>query len=234
MLIVANWKMNLSLKDAEALTVEFINLSTTKNEVVIAPPFTHIDHISNIILNSNIKLAGQNCYFEETGAFTGEISPLMLKEFGCEYVILGHSERRSLFNESDEIIHKKSSAVQKFGLKPIICIGETLEQREAGRTNEILTQQIENSIPKTFSSDDFIVAYEPVWAIGTGKVASLDDIEKAHAHIVSLVGENTAILYGGSVNDDNCSEIAKVPLVGGMLVGGASLRSNKFSVIMNV
>jgi len=157
----------------------------------------------------------------------------LLKDYNCGYVILGHSERRSLFNETDEIVNKKSLAAKNNGLKPVICIGETLSDRESGKTNDVLTNQIEKSIPEGFTSEDYILAYEPVWAIGTGKVASLDDIEKAHAHIASIVGESVSIIYGGSVNAENAKDIAGVPLVGGMLVGGASLSSSKFGPIMN-
>lgn len=234
MLIAANWKMNLTLKEAEALAVEFINLSTPKNEIVISPPFTHLTLISDVISNSNVKLAAQNCYHEESGAFTGEVSPKILKEIGCDYVIIGHSERRSLFAESSEDVKKKAIAAKKNGMKPIICIGETLDQREAGETTAVLTDQVNKSIPEDFSSEDYVIAYEPVWAIGTGKVASIDDINLAHNHIHSIVGKDVAILYGGSVNDQNCNEIGELESVGGMLVGGASLSSDKFPAIMNV
>ena len=233
MFIAANWKMNLTKVEAENLAVEFINLDTPKNEVVIFPPFPHLHAISEVISNSKIKLGAQNCHFENSGAFTGETSPATLKDYNCGYVILGHSERRSLFNETDEIVNKKSLAAKNNGLKPVICIGETLSDRESGKTNDVLTNQIEKSIPEGFTSEDYILAYEPVWAIGTGKVASLDDIEKAHAHIASIVGESVSIIYGGSVNAENAKDIAGVPLVGGMLVGGASLSSSKFGPIMN-
>lgn len=234
MLIVANWKMNLNLKEAEALAIEFINLLTPKNEVVIAPPFTHLERVADTLSKSRIKLSAQNCYFEDEGAYTGEISPRTLKEMGCSYVILGHSERRTLFAETNEDVCKKAEAVKKNSMKPIICIGETLEERESGKTNDVLTLQLKNSIPSDFTAEDYVLAYEPVWAIGTGKVASLNDIEDAHAHITSIVGQGVRILYGGSVNDSNCKEIANVSLVGGMLVGGASLSSDSFPSVMTV
>lgn len=234
MLIVANWKMNLNIKEAESLAVEFISLSTPKNEIVIAPSYTFLHKVSNTISNSKIKLAAQNCFYEESGAYTGEVSPGMLKEIGCEYAILGHSERRNIFGETSELVARKSSAVRKVGVTPIICVGETLEERESGKTNDILAEQLRDSVPENFTEIDYVIAYEPVWAIGTGKVASKDDISSAHEHIANISGKDARIIYGGSVNDENCKDIAMIDNVSGMLVGGASLSSDKFSVIMNV
>jgi triosephosphate isomerase len=233
MLIVANWKMNLGVKEAGALAVEFVNLSTPRNQIVIAPQFTQLHKLADVLSDSKIKLSAQNCASENKGAFTGEVSPLSLKELGCEYVIIGHSERRTVFNETDEDVRKKALIAKNSGLKPIICIGESLEERKSGATNNVLSSQIEKSIPDELQVDEYVIAYEPIWAIGTGEVASIGDIEAAHIHINSLK-PNVRILYGGSVNNENCKTISAIELVGGLLVGGASLSSEKFPTIMNV
>jgi len=234
MFIAANWKMNLNRKEAENLAIEFINLDTPKNEVVIFPPFHHLQAISEVLENSKIKIGAQNCHSEDEGAFTGEISAKTLKDYNCEYVILGHSERRHIFNETSEDVRNKAIRANKNSLIPVICIGETLQDREDGNTNSILSKQINESLPKNFKSEDYIIAYEPVWAIGTGKVAEIEDIEAAHKHIAKEIGDDVKVIYGGSVNDSNCKQIAQINSVDGLLVGGASLSASKFGPIINV
>jgi triosephosphate isomerase len=238
--IAANWKMNKTVPEALDFVQSFLSSVKDINdtEIVIAPPFTALHAMSDKIKGSNVMLSAQNAYFEEKGAFTGEVSPCMLKDTGCEYVIIGHSERRQYFHESDEIVNKKIKTAQKNGLKVIFCIGETLDQREAGRTFDVLNSQIENGL-KDIDASGIVAAYEPVWAIGTGKTATPDQAQEAHLHIRNrlreLVGEaaNTIrILYGGSVTPENVDILMACPDVDGALVGGASLKPDSFERIV--
>lgn len=232
MFIAANWKMNCLKADSIKLTNDIGKLNQKKNDVVICPPFTLIDCISKEIAKYNIKLGAQDCHYEEKGAFTGDISPKMLADLGVQYVIIGHSERRSHHNESDEMVKRKALSAIKAKLVPIICIGETHADRKAGKAENIILNQIENSVPKDHLGS-FIIAYEPIWAIGTGLTPTSKEIEEMH-RLISGKLSKTKILYGGSVNDDNCKKIASISNVSGFLVGGASLDATKFSKIMNV
>ncbi len=230
MLVVANWKMNGVKTEAKALIEAIKAKYSSNNEVVICPPFTLLQYVSDLLKSSNMLAGAQNCSRKDNGAFTGDISANMIKDCGAKYVILGHSERRRYHNERDELIRSKAEAVISAGLTPIICIGETLEQRKEGKTKDVVESQMEACLPKTAG---FVVAYEPVWAIGSGVTPANQEIEEIHK-LISKKLNGIKILYGGSVNDSNCAEIAKIPNVSGFLVGGASLDATKFIKIMNV
>jgi triosephosphate isomerase len=232
-LIAGNWKMNTTLSEAIAL-VKKIRPGIEQVEGVeklICPPFVSLAPLKGLLRESEVKLGAQNMHFEEKGAYTGEISPLMLAEL-CEYVIIGHSERRHYFKETDEIIDKKLRAALKFGLKPILCVGETLEENEAGKTEEVLKRQL----GATQISADLVLAYEPVWAIGTGRAASGKQANDTIGFIRQLVSKQNGpevaqgvrILYGGSVTAENIAEFIKQPEIDGALVGGASLKADEF------
>lgn len=244
-LIAGNWKMNTTVDEAALLVKELRDLihGTSDAEVLITPPFTVLQHISHLLAGSGIKLGGQNMHFEESGAFTGEVSGRMLKDVGCEYVILGHSERRQIFGETDESVNKKISAAIRDSLKPILCIGESLEERESGSALKTVGSQIKGALKglgpgfiKTLT-----VAYEPVWAIGTGKTATAEEAEEVHNHIRELLFElfesdavrDVRILYGGSVKPDNIDTLMSQPNIDGALVGGASLKAKDFARIVN-
>ena len=245
-LMAANWKMNLSLDEAEDLLTKAkrapIDFNTV--DVLVAPPFTTL-HLANMLLaGTDIHIAGQNMHWEAKGAFTGEISPLMLKEVGCSHVILGHSERRRLFSETSEIINRKLNAAIEAGLVPIVCIGETLKEREGGKTFDIIRSQLHESLkirgrPRNLSQS-VILAYEPIWAIGTGKTATPDQAQEAHLFIRRWLRENfdndlgeaMRILYGGSVRPDNIKDLMSQPDIDGALIGGASLRAESFLSIV--
>jgi triosephosphate isomerase len=252
-LFVANWKCNPpSLKEAEHLFKGVINkIKPSKNkEIVICPPFVYLLKLSEILKRkkkSFIKLGAQDCFYYEKGAYTGAISPLMLKDLGCEYVILGHSERREIFKENDEEINKKIILALKLKLKPILCIGEKdFEENEKGfsfKATKILKQQLMISlkgVPKN-KVKDIVIAYEPVWAIGTGKNCSPLRVNFINLYIKKFIYnqfkkdiyKNLKILYGGSVNKDNALDYIKKAKTGGLLVGGASLRVDEFTNIVN-
>ena len=209
-----------------------------KCDVIVAPPFTSLETANTLVKDSQIKLSAQNMHFEDKGAFTGEISHSMLKSVGCEYVILGHSERRSIFGETDEIINKKIIKALSVGLNPIFCIGETLEEREANITEKVVETQIRKGLENVSESDlaKIIVAYEPVWAIGTGKVATPEQAQDVHYFIRNLISqmysketaENLTIQYGGSVKPDNAAGLLSKPDIDGALVGGACLKADSF------
>lgn len=241
-MIAGNWKMNLSLEEAvalaEAVGSGMGNVSDV--EVLVAPPFTHLAAVRNVIDESRVFLAAQNMHWEMSGAYTGEISGRMLQRAGCTHVILGHSERRALFGETSEVVNLKVKAASFLGLIPIVCVGETLEEREAGRTFEVVRDQLDVSLDN-FKADQMmptttILAYEPVWAIGTGKTATPDQAEEVHQFIRGWI-ENTfatgvaaqvRILYGGSVKPDNVKALMTEPDIDGALVGGASLKGDSF------
>jgi triosephosphate isomerase len=238
--IAANWKMNKKLDECQAFLDTFIPLVwNEKNvEIVIAPPFTALSMVANLLKITDISLAAQNMFFEEKGAFTGEISPAMLTDVGCTHVILGHSERRSIFGETNELINKKVAAARNFGLDVIFCIGETLAERESGKTFEILKRQLQAGL-KNIPHDGIVVAYEPVWAIGTGKTATTAEAQEAHAFIRARLSDiygNAAqeirILYGGSVTPENIDTLMACPDVDGALVGGAGLKAESFARIV--
>jgi len=239
--IAGNWKMNKNLNESISLIkeIKLAALSLTgKADVIICPPFTSLETSANLLKESSVKLGAQNMHFEESGAFTGEISASMLKSTGCEYVILGHSERRTIFGESDEMINKKIKKALSAGLKPIFCVGETLEEREAERTEKVIEKQITGGLKDITENDmkTIIVAYEPVWAIGTGKNASPKQAEDVHVFIRNLIkalysaeiAEKTIIQYGGSVKPDNSKELLSMPNIDGALVGGACLKADSF------
>ena len=236
-MIAGNWKMNTTVDDAIKLVKTMLSgLDKVGGiEKVICPPFVSLAAIRDLIRGSSVKLGAQNVFYEEKGAFTGEISPLMLANL-CEYVIIGHSERRQYFSETGEIIDKKVKAAVEIELKPILCIGERLEENEAGRTEEVLTRQLMASSDRLYYLGGLVIAYEPVWAIGTGRSATGEEANKTIGFIRQLIshqhGNNIAsgvrILYGGSVNADNIAEFMRQPEIDGALVGGASLKADEF------
>ena len=239
--IAGNWKMNNDLSESQNLISKLVSgLSNEKVncDVIVCPPYTSLSEANSLLKNSIVKLGAQNMYFEESGAFTGEISASMLKSTGCEFVILGHSERRTIFGETDQVINKKVKKALLSSLLPIFCVGETLEERESGVTNDIIKRQVTEGL-KDISSDDMkkiIIAYEPVWAIGTGKTASPQQAEDVHAFIRGLVkslysneiAEGLIIQYGGSVKPDNAKELLFQADIDGALVGGACLKAESF------
>lgn len=243
-LIAANWKMNKGIKDSDSFLKEFNKLFSSNNvEVLLCPPFTILQHVSALLKNNVIKLGSQNMHFEEKGAFTGEISASMVKELGCEYVILGHSERRQHFNEDNEFINKKIKSALKNGLKPILCIGETLKERESDSTMKIIKDQLLGCLKNIDEKEikNMVIAYEPVWAIGTGKNATPEQAQEVHSYIRKLLEESyekliaskTRIIYGGSVKPENAKELLSMNDINGALVGGASLDAKSFAQICN-
>lgn len=241
MVIAGNWKMHGELNETVNLISGIKNLLEdydVKCDVIVAPPFTSLETANTLVKDSQIKLSAQNMHFEDKGAFTGEISHSMLKSVGCEFVILGHSERRSIFGETDEIINKKIIKALSVGLNPIFCIGETLEEREANITEKIVETQIRKGLENVSESDlaKIIIAYEPVWAIGTGKVATPEQAQDVHYFIRNLISqmyskeaaENLTIQYGGSVKPDNAEGLLSKPDIDGALVGGACLKADSF------
>ncbi|MBY9003346.1 MAG: triose-phosphate isomerase [Candidatus Lokiarchaeota archaeon] len=244
-IIGGNWKMNLGVpSEAVKMLNNLISLVRKIElvDVVIAPPFTVLESVIKVAKKSNIKIAAQNMYFKENGAFTGEISPNFLKKMGVEYVILGHSERRDIFYETDELINNKLIKALSMDIIPIVCIGEHLHQREEGKTKEIIAYQMENTF-KNISKEDItktIIAYEPIWAIGTGKTATPEQAEEIHSYIRSLlvsrfneeVGNKVRIQYGGSVKPNNAEAIFSKDNIDGGLVGGASLEASSFYEII--
>jgi triosephosphate isomerase len=240
-MIAGNWKMNTTVSEAIELVNEmFQELDQIDNvDKVICPPFVSLAAIKELIEGSSIKLGAQNLYFEEKGAYTGEISPPMLADL-CEFVIIGHSERRQYFNETVEMVDKKAQAALKVGLTPILCIGESLEENEAGKTEEILTRQLSSPSTRLYYLGGLILAYEPIWAIGTGRAATgrqaNETIGFIRQHIAQQYGKGIAqevrILYGGSVTADNIAEFINQPEIDGALVGGASLKASEFLSIV--
>jgi triosephosphate isomerase len=244
-IIGGNWKMNKGTpSEAIEMLEELISLvkKIDSVDIVIVPPFTVLFSAIQTVKNTNIMVGAQNMYYEEKGAFTGEVSPVFLKELGCKYVILGHSERRDIFNESDDLINKKLKKALKAGLNPIVCIGEHLEERETGRTKDVIENQFKLTF-KDLKSEELnrvTIAYEPIWAIGTGKTATPEQAEEIHIFIreliASIYGKNTAetirIQYGGSIKPTNAKEIFKKENIDGGLVGGASLQSKSLYEII--
>lgn len=239
--IAGNWKMNNDLKESEKLIVELKNLLQNEKpncDVIVCPPFTSLTEASKLLKASVIKLGAQNMHFEESGAFTGEVSASMLKSVGCEYVILGHSERRHIFGETDEVINKKIKKALAAGLKPIFCVGELLEERENGTTNDVVKRQILKGLDGISAEEmkNVIVAYEPVWAIGTGKTATPAQAQEVHEFIRDLIeidysleiANDLVIQYGGSVKPDKAKELISQKDIDGALVGGACLKADSF------
>ena len=244
-IIAGNWKMNNDLTQTEKLIVDLKNLLQNEKpncDVIVCPPYTSLSEASKLLKGSQIKLGAQNMHFEENGAFTGEVSASMLKSVGCEYVILGHSERRHIFGESNEMINKKIKKALSAGLKPIFCVGELLEERENGTTNDVVKKQILKGLAEISADDmkNIIVAYEPVWAIGTGKTASPAQAQEVHEFIRDLIeitysleiANDLVIQYGGSVKPDNAKELISQKDIDGALVGGACLKADPFMGII--
>lgn len=242
-IIIANWKMNLGLADSLALAQKLVTFSKTlqQSQLVICPSFTAIALINNEIAQSSIKLGAQDCCEHDVGAYTGDVSAKMLAELGCKFVILGHSERRSIHQETSIQVSHKAAMALKYGITPIICVGESTLERNAGQAFAVVKSQLEQSLPKDVSG--VIIAYEPIWAIGTGVVPALEQIEEMHLFIKeSLLNlQNNGcilfeiapkIVYGGSVNSNNCKDILKMQAVNGLLVGGASLVYDEFCKIL--
>ena len=243
-IIAGNWKMNMLPNEAINYIDQLAPLvKDTENEVIICVPYTDLFYALLTAQETNIKIGAQNMHFEETGAYTGEVSGKMLKSIGVEYVIIGHSERRQYFNETDETVNKKIKAAFVNELKPIVCVGETLEQREAGKTEEIITTQTEKALEGLTNEQvkNTIVAYEPIWAIGTGKTATAEDannsIKAIRDKICQIYGQNVGngviIQYGGSVKSTNAKELFEMSDIDGGLVGGASLKPDEFAKIVN-
>lgn len=240
-LIAANWKMHKSLGEAEAFMDEFIPMISGVDDVdvVIAPVYTALDRVRAKLGTSGIGLSAQNVYFEKSGAFTGEISAEMLRDAGCEYAIIGHSERRQFFGDTDESVNRKVRAALEAGLKVIFCIGESLKQREAERTNDVITGQLKGGL-KEIDLTDVVIAYEPIWAIGTGVTATPEQAQEAHhfirGQIANMYDDTTAastrILYGGSVKPENVKTLMDCPDIDGALVGGASLKPDSFAMLV--
>jgi len=243
-IIAGNWKMNNTINEA----VELVNglkrelADVNSVDIVVSPGFTALSDVNELIMDSNIKLSAQNVYWQESGAFTGEVSTPMLKDAGCTYVIVGHSERRQYFNETNETVNKRLKAALAGGLNVIVCVGEVLEEREANKTFDVIRNQVQGSLQGISKLDmnSVVLAYEPVWAIGTGKTASPEQAQEVHHYIRSLLKEifdvETAaqirIQYGGSVKPDNIKELMQKEDVDGALVGGASLKIDSFSDIV--
>jgi len=238
--IAANWKMHKTVGDAVSFARELVSrcVDIDDRDIAIAPPFTALYAVAGVLKGSSLLLSAQNMYFRESGAFTGEISPSMLTDLGCNCVILGHSERRTIFGETDDALNKKLIAALGFGLVPVFCIGETLDERTAGRTLEVIARQFTEGL-NNISSDDIqrtVIAYEPIWAIGTGKTATAEQAEEVHKYIRDMIadrfgqdaGAATRIIYGGSVNPDNVAGLMAQPNIQGALVGGAGLDVESF------
>ena len=237
--ISANWKMNKTIEETEEFINSFLPMvkDITAVDILIAPPFTSLQAVARLLKATNIKLGAQNVYYEEKGAFTGEISPAMLLSAGCSHVIIGHSERRQYFMETDEIVNKKIKTARKNGLEVILCIGESLKEREENKTFEVLDRQLTGSLKDT-DLNGITIAYEPIWAIGTGKTATKEQANEAHAFIRGWLKKNRdgaeklRILYGGSVTPESIESLMSESEVDGALVGGASMKPDSFAKII--
>jgi triosephosphate isomerase len=245
-IIAGNWKMYKTIKEAielsNGLKRELYKLDTQAIEVVLCPPFTALSEVSEVVADSGIMLGGQDLYWQDEGAFTGEVSGKMLQDAGCHFVIIGHSERRQFFAENNESVNKKIKAALNCGLTPIVCVGEMLKEREQGKTFDVLKDHVAGALSGLSSEEvlRIVIAYEPVWAIGTGKTATPAQAQEAHKYIRDLlhklydqeVASELRIQYGGSVKPDNIAELMRQPDVDGALVGGASLQVASFSEIV--
>jgi len=242
-LIAGNWKMHKTPEEARAFASQLLEELKEEREVevVVAPPFVSLLPVKEALGDGPIKLAAQNVHWEREGAFTGEVSPLMLREAGCEYVIVGHSERRGYFGETDEVVNRKVKALLDVGLKPILCVGETLKEREEGKTFEVVEAQVKGGLKDLEAGEvkELVVAYEPVWAIGTGRTATPHQAQEVQSFIRKLLGglfgevaREIRILYGGSVKPENIAELMAEEDIDGALVGGASLKVDSFVKIV--
>jgi len=244
MIIAGNWKLNKTINEAVQLaTVLKRELADIQNvEIVICPVYPALAVVNDVIMDTNIKLGGQDLYWKDSGAFTGEVSAPLLKDVGCEYVIIGHSERRQFFGETNETVNKKTFAALQCGLTPIVCLGESLQEREAGKTFKVVEDHIRGGLQGLTAeqAQKIVIAYEPVWAIGTGKTATPAQAQEVHKFIRDLlaklydqtVADEITIQYGGSVKPDNAAELMSRPDIDGALVGGASLDANSFAEIV--
>jgi triosephosphate isomerase len=245
-LVVGNWKMNGKQAESTVLASDIVSQLKAKPsnvEIAIAPPFTALAAVGMELRNSPVKLAAQNCHWEPNGAFTGEVSAPMLGELGCQYVILGHSERRQIFHERDDMIGRKISAASAERLRAILCVGETIEQRQGDKTVEIVTAQLDNALKGQAKGviECVEIAYEPIWAIGTGQNATPEQVSQVHECIREYLrtgfgttpGNAVRLLYGGSVKPENAASLAKIDNVNGFLVGGASLQAEPFLAIVD-
>lgn len=244
-LIAGNWKMHTTVNQGVELALKLRERvkGVDSVEILLAPPFTSLHHISHVIADSPIKLCAQNLHWEKQGAFTGEVSAEMLIAVGCKYAIIGHSERRQYFRETDETVNKKTVAALRAGLKPIVCVGETLDERERGKTLQRVKLQVKNALDGLAGGAvrDIAIAYEPIWAIGTGRNASPQEAEEVHNALRELLFElfgtdharDVRIIYGGSVKPDNIDVLMAQPNIDGALVGGASLKAEDFARIVN-
>lgn len=245
-IIAGNWKMyktiNEAIELANGLKRELFKVDLAAMDVVLCPVFTALSEVAEVLNETDIKLGAQNLYWQDEGAFTGEVSPVMIKDAGCQFVIIGHSERRQFFGETNETVNNKIKAALKHGLTPIVCVGENLKERESNNTFKVIQNHVEGSLAGLTAEDmlKLVIAYEPVWAIGTGKTATPDQAQEVHKFIRDLLkkmyGEDLSnsvrIQYGGSVKPENIAEIMGKPDVDGALVGGASLKVDSFSSIV--
>ncbi|MDZ4860688.1 MAG: triose-phosphate isomerase [Candidatus Hydrogenedentes bacterium] len=244
-LVAGNWKLNhlIGASIETASSVKGLLTAPSALDIVVCPVFTALQSVAETLQGSPIEVGGQNCYVKESGAFTGEVSPQMLLDAGCAWVIIGHSERRHIFGETDTLLNEKLKFARSAGLKVMFCIGETLEEREAGKMNDVLSRQVSKGLegidPGQF--DGIAIAYEPVWAIGTGVTATPQQAQDAHAFVRGLlnsqlggtIADTVRIQYGGSVKPDNAAELMRNPDVDGFLVGGAALKADSFAAIVN-
>jgi len=247
-IVAANWKMNLIKSEASKLASDLLTEVSNLNiyekiELIIAPTFTSLQAVHNVIKNTQTELCAQNVFWMESGAYTGEISPGMLVDSGCKWVIIGHSERRYILNETDKMINKKVKLSLNCGLKLILCVGERKEDKELGNTLDVVDHQLTNALEDVdpFSIDNIVIAYEPVWAIGTGMHAKPEDAEDVHKNIKKIVAklmdcnnEKVRVMYGGSVNTGNIKSLVSQPNIDGVLVGGASLDKDSFIEIIKL
>lgn len=243
-IVTGNWKLSKTISEAVEFVITLRDLvaDVTDVEIVIAPPFTALSAVAKLLEDSNIRLAAQDVFWEDSGAFTGEVSPVMLKEAGCDYVIIGHSERRGYFGETDESVNRKAKAAHLHGLKPILCVGEKFEDRDAGNTELVVEEHVINGTSGLSEEEilSTVIAYEPVWAIGTGKTAKSDQAQEVHGFVRSLlsrtyptdVARQVRLQYGGSVNPSNTAELMAQLDVDGVLVGGSSLKVESFARIV--
>ena len=242
-IIAGNWKMNKTPSEGKKLVEELIPLvKDAKCDVVVCVPATDLYAVGEAVKGTNIHLGAQNVHFAVSGAYTGEISADMLKELGVEYVIIGHSERRQYFGETNETVNKRTLTALEKGLKPIVCVGETLEERETGKTEEVLKKQVVEGLKDVEALSSVIIAYEPIWAIGTGKTATADQANETIGYIRKVIAENFCpkcaekirIQYGGSMNAKNAHELMSMPEIDGGLIGGASLKAEDFSIVVKM
>ena len=241
-IVAGNWKMNKTVAEAATLAGEVLELlDASAAEAVLCPPFTALKSVGDLVRESSLRLGAQNVHWEPKGAYTGEISAAMLRELGCSYVIVGHSERRTLFHETDENVRRRVETILEAGMRPIVCVGETLEEREAGRTEAVVGQQLKGGLAGIGERlSETVIAYEPVWAIGTGRTATVEQVHQVHAFVRGLVGEMAGndvaagirIQYGGSVKPSNAAELFALDDVDGGLIGGACLEASSFVEIV--